>query len=48
MFQLGKQGVVLIFPLLLHDKIGLALLLKVAELIVGAASLFLGPTRGSA
>jgi hypothetical protein len=47
-FQLGKQGVVLIFPLLLHDKTGLTLLLKVAQLIAGAASLLLEPTRGSA
>jgi hypothetical protein len=47
-FQLGNRGVVLIFPLLLHDKTGLTLLLKVAQLIAGAASLLLGPAKGSA
>jgi hypothetical protein len=48
MFQLGERGGVLIFSLLLHDKTGLTLLLKVAQLIAGAASLLLGPARGSA
>jgi hypothetical protein len=48
MFQLGERGDVLIFPRLLHDKTGLTLLLKVAQLIAGAASLLLGPARGSA
>jgi hypothetical protein len=48
MFQLGKRGGVLIFSLLLHDKTGLTLLLKVAQLIAGAASLLLGLARGSA
>jgi hypothetical protein len=48
MFQLGKRGDVLIFPLLLHDKNGLTLLLKDAQLIAGAASLLLGQARGSA
>jgi hypothetical protein len=48
MLQLGKRGVVLIFPLLLHDKTNLTLLLKVAQLIAGAANLLLGLARGSA